>query len=59
MVHTTRVRLASPTGQVSELASEMKSYEKTRPGSNVAVDRRQEGSEADGAMTQHAGEELP
>ena len=42
VVSNERRKLAHP-GQVSELATEMKSYAKTRPGSVYVVDRRQDG----------------
>lgn len=41
-VVTTERRRFTRAAQVSELASEMKSYAKTRPGSLYAVDRRQD-----------------
>jgi GGDEF domain-containing protein len=42
VVTNERRRFVDP-GQVSELATEMKSYAKTRPGSVYVVDRRQDG----------------
>jgi GGDEF domain-containing protein len=42
VVTNERRKLVHP-GQVSELATEMKSYAKTRPGSVYVVDRRQDG----------------
>lgn len=42
VVTNERRKLTHP-GQVSELATEMKSYAKTRPGSVYVVDRRQDG----------------
>lgn len=42
-VVTNERRTLTHPGQVSELATEMKSYAKTRPGSVYVVDRRQDG----------------
>lgn len=42
VVSNERRKLLHP-GHVSELATEMKSYAKTRPGSVYVVDRRQDG----------------
>lgn len=48
-VVTNRWRVFSHTARVSELATEMKSYAKTLPGSVYAVDRRRDGDELDPA----------
>lgn len=48
-VVTNQVHEFSHTGQVSELAAEMKTYAKSLPGSKYVVDRRQTGHAAEGA----------
>lgn len=48
-VVTNQVHDFSHTGQVSELAAEMKTYAKSLPGSKYVVDRRQSGPGAKGA----------
>ena len=48
-VVTNQIHEFTHTGQVSELAAEMKTYAKSLPGSKYVVDRRQSGLTADGA----------
>jgi diguanylate cyclase (GGDEF)-like protein len=49
-VATTERRRFTRAAQVSELASEMKSYAKSKPGSLFAVDRRHDDSDAPGTV---------
>ena len=55
-VVTNRHRTFSHPARVSELATEMKSYAKTLPGSVHAVDRRRDDEEWIGAQEQHEAE---
>jgi GGDEF domain-containing protein len=55
-VVTNRWRVFEHTARVSELATEMKSYAKTIPGSVHAVDRRRDGEELDPAESEEAPE---
>jgi diguanylate cyclase (GGDEF)-like protein len=58
-VVTTERRAFSHASQVSALASEMKSYAKTQPGSVYSVDRRQDTSMAATRPTLEPAEERP
>jgi diguanylate cyclase (GGDEF)-like protein len=58
-VVTTERRAFSHASQVSALASEMKSYAKTQPGSVYSVDRRQDASIAATRSTLEPAEERP
>ena len=55
-VVTTERRRFTRASQVSELASEMKSYAKSKPGSLFAVDRRHDDSDATGVGARRAAE---
>ena len=50
-VVTNERRVFTHAGQVSELATEMKSYAKTLPGSVFSVDRRGDGPAGEGPIT--------
>jgi hypothetical protein len=54
-VVTTERRRFTRAAQVSELASEMKSYAKSKPGSLFAVDRRHDDSDTPGITARGAG----